>query len=144
MDYTAIFYQVTIANDVYTVFPKEWQQLNKMGLPTLFKENHVLNFNRSLYGLRDSPRNFFKHLQGKLKQCKFIQSSHDPCLFIGTKLICVVYADDYLFFSPSYSDIDQKNENIRQTGMTLNAEDDVVGSLGVHIYHEENGCVTLI
>ena len=100
VDYTAAFCKAPIANDVYMYLPKRGQQLNKMGLPTSFKENYIIKLNRSLYGIRDSPRNFFKHLEGKLEQCEFVQSPQDPYLFIGPKVIFVVYVDDCLLLFP--------------------------------------------
>lgn len=114
-----------------------------MGLKTPFKENHVLKLNRSLYGLRDSPRNFFEHLKGNLITCGYHQSENDPCLFFSDKVICVVYVDDCLFFSRSQNSIDASIEKIKETGMDLNVEDDVAGFLGVHIQHHENGHIEL-
>ena len=114
-----------------------------MWLLVSFKENNVLKLNQPLYGFRDSTRNFIKHLKGKLEKCDFVQGTPDPCLCIGPKVICVVYVDNCLFFYHSQSDTDQENENIRQTGMTLNIEDNIAGFLEVHKNYAENGCVTL-
>ena len=141
--YTAALRQAPIINDIYIALPKGLKHLKKIELPTSFKENHVIKLNWFLYGIRNSPRNFFKHLNTELEQCKFVQCPHHPCLFIGLKVICVVYVDYCLLFYPSHSNIDQPIDNIHQTGMTLNFEDDAAGFLGVNIDHAENGCVTL-
>ena len=106
-------------------------------------ENHVLKLKRSLYGQRDSPRNFFEHLKGNLIKCKFRQSESDPCLFFSDKVICVVYVDDCLFFSRQQVHIDRAIQDIKDTGMDLNVEDDVAGFLGVHLNHKDNGQVDL-
>jgi hypothetical protein len=43
----------------------------------------VLQLNRSLHGLCQSPRNFFQHLKSKLEAIGFeSQENIDPCLFI--------------------------------------------------------------
>ena len=45
-------------------------------------------------------RQWFLGLQLELKV--------DPCLFILEKVICLVYVDDTLFFSPNELDIDKE------------------------------------
>jgi hypothetical protein len=62
----------------------------------------------------------------------------DPCLFISDKVICVVYVDDCLFFSPCASDIDESIAAIKERGMDLEVEDSVEGFLGISIKRESN------
>ena len=69
VDYNDTFYQSPIFNDIYIDITKGCQQLKTMGIPNSFKENYVLKLNQTFYGLRDSPRNFFKYLEGKLEEC---------------------------------------------------------------------------
>lgn len=143
VDYTAAFVQADIDTDVYVDLPRGWRQLNKMGIVDPFKENHVLKLKKGLYGLGQSPRNFFLHLKKNLETCGFKQSKFDPCLFISDKVICLVYVDDCLFYSPHQADIDTIIEDIRGTGMDLHKEDDVAGFLGVLIEKNENGLISL-
>ena len=42
------------------------------------KRNHVLKLKRSMYGLRQSPSNFFRHLKKNLEIAGFVQSENDP------------------------------------------------------------------
>ena len=115
-----------------------------MGIKDPFKEDHVLKLNRSLYGLAQSPRNFFEHLKGNLVKAGFKQSENDPCLFIHENVIClVVYVDDCLFFSTEQTHIDVIVNKIKSFGMDLNVEDDVAGFLGVHIARNEDGTLSL-
>jgi hypothetical protein len=58
-----------------------------------------LNLNKTLYGLRQSPRAFWKYITVKLQECGLEQSKFDPCLFIGPDVICVVYVNDLIFWS---------------------------------------------
>jgi hypothetical protein len=60
----------------------------------------VLKLNQTLYGLRQSPRAFWLYLTEKLERCGLKQSQLDPCLFIGSCVICIVYVNDLLFWSP--------------------------------------------
>ena len=114
VDYTAAFCQVPMDHDVFVALPKGWQELNKMGLAEQFRPDHVLRLKRSLYGQRDAPRNFFKHLKGNLLKCKYKQSKFDPCLFISDSVICLVYVDDCLFFAKDQTSIDLSIKDIKE------------------------------
>jgi Reverse transcriptase (RNA-dependent DNA polymerase). len=59
VDYVSAFCQAPIEDDVYIDLPRGWQTLNELGIKENFKPGHVLKLNRGLYGLRQSPRNFF-------------------------------------------------------------------------------------
>ena len=90
VDYVSAFCQAPIHEDVYVELPRGWQTLNKIGIEEDFKKDHVLKLNQSLYGLRQSPRNFFMFLKGNLEKAGFRQSKMDPCLFISEKVVCCV------------------------------------------------------
>jgi hypothetical protein len=68
--------------------------------------NYVYNLNRSVYGFKQSPRNFFRYLSEQLVAQGLVPSKLDPCLFIGKSVIAVVYVDDVLFYSKSADMID--------------------------------------
>ena len=96
VDYTAAFVQAPMPEDevVYVEMPRGFKVPGK-----------VLILKRSLYGLKQSPRNFFLHLKGKLEAAGFKQHKGDPCFFSTYTVICLVYVDDCLFFSPSESHV---------------------------------------
>ena len=83
--------------------------------------------------MRQSPRNIFERLKENLIRVGFKQSGVDPFLFISEKVICLVYIDDTLFFSPNESDINVVVKKLRELNLDLNVEDDVAGFLGVLI-----------
>ena len=114
-----------------------------MNLSTQFKEDHVLKLNRSLYGLQNSPRNFFEHLKWKLFKVGFQQSKYDPCLFISGEVICLVYIGNCLFYLPQQSHIDSIITKIKLEGLDLRIEDDIACFLGVLLNKNENGSITL-
>jgi hypothetical protein len=127
VDYTAAFCQAPIDCDVYVEMPTGFQEPGK-----------VLKLNQSLYGLKQSPRNFFQHLKGNLETLGFIsQTDIDPCLFVGPKCIILVYVDDTLFFAREQRDIDEAIEGLRTLGMELEVEADVAGFLGVLVKRDE-------
>jgi hypothetical protein len=101
---------------------------------------------RSLYGLKQSPRNFFAHLKEKLEFIGFESIANvDPCLFISDNVNCLVYVDDTLFFSTKQEYIDQVIDRLQnEQEMDLEVEQDVAGSLGVHLDGDPlTGCIKL-
>jgi len=52
VDYTCAFLHAPITEDVYVRMPRGFEEDGK-----------VLKLQKSLYGLRQSPRNFFEHLK---------------------------------------------------------------------------------
>ena len=111
--------------------PQGFKQYDKHGRPK------VLKLKRALYGLRQSPRAFWLHLTEKLKRCGLKQSKLDPCLFIGAKVICIVYVDDLLFWSPKEEFIDDLGEKLRAEEIELEEEGDAAGFLGVQLRRDE-------
>ena len=98
-----------------------------------------------VHGLKQTSRNFYQHLKTKLETAGFTSVEDvDPCLFISDKVICWVYVDDCLFYSPKAEYIDEMITKLREDDMTLEVEDSVAGFLGVHIdRNNSTGEVTL-
>jgi hypothetical protein len=110
---------------VYVDMPIGFAQYGKNG------KKMCLNLNKTLYGLRQSPRAFWKYIMVKLKACGIEQSKFDPCLFIGPDVICVVYVDDLIFWSKDVPHINQVAMELPKLGVDLEQEDDAAGFLGV-------------
>jgi hypothetical protein len=99
-----------------------------------YQPGKVLKLKHSLYGLRQSPRNFFLYLKSKLEYIGFEANIDiDPCLFISDKVICLIYVDDTLFFSPKEEFINEVIDKLSKCDLDLEVEDSVAGFLGVHI-----------
>jgi hypothetical protein len=63
--------------------------------------------------------------------CGLEQSQFDPCLFVGTKVICVVYANDIIFLSKDTEDINSSVMQLRELGVDLEQENNTARFLGV-------------
>ena len=122
VDYTSAFLHIDIDQEVFIEMPRGYKDPGK-----------VLKLKKSLYGLKQSPRNFFLHLKSKLESLDFIQSSADPCLFIRSDMICLVYVDDCIFFSTDDSKFGDMLSQLRKADLTIEREDNVAGFLGVHL-----------
>ena len=97
------------------------------------KKGKVLKLKKTLYGLRQSPRAFWQYLTEKLEANGMKQSELDPCLFIGEKVICIVYVDDLLFWAKEDDDINTLAFGLRDLGVDLEEEHDAAGFLGVSL-----------
>ncbi len=106
----------------------------------------VLRLNKSLYGMRESPRNFYEFLKAKLEKCGMVcQQELDPCLFISDKVICLVYCDDTLLFARKQKHIHELIAKLKDLDMQLEIESDVARFLGVDIQrHPEDGSIHLV
>jgi hypothetical protein len=74
---------------------------------------------------------FWKYITQKPETCGLEQSKFDPCLFVGEKVICVVYVDDLIFWSKDTVAINDSAMQLRKLGVDLEQEDDAAGFLGV-------------
>jgi hypothetical protein len=102
-------------------------------IDTFAKPGKVLKLKKSLYELKQSPRNHFLNLKGKLEDLGFVASKPDTCLFVSDKVIGPVYVDDTLLYAHDMQDIDDIISGTRKRGMDLEEESDVPGFLGVSI-----------
>ena len=92
-DTTAAFLHAKLEENekVFVNMPKVFEQYEKRGNP------RVLRLKKNLYGIRQSPRVFCKYLPYKLIAIGILQYNIYTCLFIGDKVICIVYVDDLIF-----------------------------------------------
>jgi hypothetical protein len=129
-DVTAAFLHADLGKDeeVYVEMPRGFKQDGK-----------VLKLKKTLYGLRQSPRAFWKYLVEKMDACDMKQSSLDPCLFVGERVIAISWVDDILFWSKDEEHIHELAMKLREAGVDLEQEDDAAGFLGVRIEKNEAG-----
>jgi hypothetical protein len=75
------------------------------GVPV--RDGYVLRVLRSLYGLKQSARDWNRLCRDHLLQSGFTQSLADPCLFVCPKksLMLLVYVDDIVAASPSRQNV---------------------------------------
>ena len=128
-DVTAAFLHADLGEEeeVYVRMP--------MGFRTPGK---VLKLRKTLYGLRQSPRAFWKYMVEKMELCGMEQSKFDPCLFVGDRVICICYVDDLLFWSRDDKYITELAMQLRELGVDLEQEDDAAGFLGVRLERNED------
>ena len=123
-DVTAAFLHADLeeGEEVYVRMPQGFRKSGK-----------VLKLKKTLYGLRQSPRAFWKFMVEKMQICGMTQSEFDPCLFIGKTVTCIMYVDDLLFWARDESEIHKLAMQLREVGVDLEQEDDAAGFLGVRL-----------
>lgn len=139
-DITAAFVHAPLepGEEIYVKQPKGHERPGENG------KELVLKLNRSVYGLRQSPRNFFQYLKGHLDNNGLHQSQHDPCLFIGRSMIVVVYVDDVLMFSKDDSNFDKLITSLKNGGVAIRKEGTAEGFLGVDLVREDTATGPMI
>ena len=73
--------------------PKGFYQYDKRG------NRRVLRLKKTTYGLCQIPISFWEYLTQKLIAIGMLKSNLDPFIFIGAKVICIVYVDDLMFWA---------------------------------------------
>ena len=104
LDFETAFLQSDLSEDIYVALPEGADQYDADGNKLCMK------LHKSLYGLKQSPRNWCSKLHKWLKNYGFKQSKADPCLFKYNKgnVQCFLgtYVDDLPFASnnPEWND----------------------------------------
>ena len=75
------------------------------------KKDVVCKLNKSLYGLKQSPRAWFTRFSTTMKQLGYVQSQADHTLFVkksidGKRAILIVYVDDMVITGDDNNEID--------------------------------------
>lgn len=95
MDVFTAFLQSPVDEEIYVEQPHGYEQYGASGKPLVCK---IL---KSLYGLRQAPRNWHKVIDDWLRQYGLKPSGADPCVYVvilsnGDILVVVLYVDDLL------------------------------------------------
>ena len=101
-------------------------------------DNCVLRLSTSVYGLKQASRHFFHYLKERLRRQGLEPSACNPCLFLSSKIIAVVYVDDLLIWSIDESLLGTFITNLQNDDLQLRREDTAEGFLGVDIARDGN------
>ena len=95
LDFDTAFLNADVKEDIYLSMPPGYEVASNGG------EQLVLKLNRSLYGLKQSPRNWNLTINDVLLGFGLERSKADPCVYVkqvagGGVLIVVLYVDDVI------------------------------------------------
>ena len=88
MDVVTAFLNGNLEEDIYMQQPDGYVKEGS--------EHLVCKLNKSLYGLKQSPRCWNKAFAEFMKSSKFKQSEADPCIYVRDTSIVAVYVDDLI------------------------------------------------
>ncbi len=125
-DITAAFVHARVPDkeNIYVHQPHGFKQGNS---------NDVLCLKQTLYGLKQAPRYFFKYSTERLIRQGHTPSEHDPCLFMSSTLIVIIYVDDILIDGKCNDEINNLIAWMKSEDVALHQEGTVEGYLGVDI-----------
>ncbi|KAI1000192.1 hypothetical protein K3495_g8007 [Podosphaera aphanis] len=116
-----------------------------MELPEGYKiDNHVARFNRCIYGLKQSPREWYFRLIEYIKPLGFISSEFDPCVLLHSSgnLIAAIYVDDIVLFGEQGA-LMEDTVNLLKSEFKVNDMGTLHWLLGIQIGYIKNGSITL-
>ncbi|CAI7731683.1 unnamed protein product [Closterium sp. NIES-54] len=103
--------------------------------------NQVCQLEKSLYGIKQTPRLWQQHLHARLIRIGFLQLPHDQGMYRPTKgtdyILLIVYVDD-LFYIGSTDAITTWFEGELQRDLTLTIATTVIQYLGLNIQDGDN------
>ena len=102
------------------------------GHPDKHYKNNVWVSKSSIYGLRDSPRNWNKCLHRVLVKYGLKSFELEPCLYKGNDLWVLIYVDDILYLSTSSTALDEFETYIKK-GFNLKLTTDVTKYIGYEV-----------
>ena len=105
MDVVTAFVQSPVDEDVYVRQPKGYERRGRHG------QRLVCKLKKSLYGLRQAPRNWWVVINDWLIEYGLVPSGADPCVYVMFRdddiLVIILYVDDLILAGSSRKLIDQ-------------------------------------
>lgn len=130
MDVKSAFLYGDIHEDVYIKIPQGIERYN----------NKVLKLNKSLYGLKKSPRNWNDKFDSFMAKQSFVRSKSDYCLYYkeGKRFYVLVYVDDIMIFGENEEWIEKFKQALEADFRMTELGKDNLKYLGIHINRKED------
>ena len=113
MDVKAAYLNAPIDCDIYVEQPKGYEKVGKDG------EKLVCKLNKSLYGLKQSGRNWNETIHDYLSKEGFVQSLADPCVYrkfvdgdASNCIILVIWVDDLIISASNNKLLDDVKKSL--------------------------------
>jgi hypothetical protein len=103
---------------------------------------HYIKLMKTLYGVKQAARAWYKHLTPGLTPMGFRPSPIDPCLWICDNCIIVLYVDDCLLFAPDDATIDTIVNTLSQT-FCIGSQGSIQDFLGLRLTTDSDGALHL-
>ena len=135
MDVKGAYLNAPIDKDIYVQQPPGFVQTNNQNEPL------TCHLKRSLYGLKQSGRNWHITLTDYLRSVDFICNDIDPCMYTrkeGNKTTIILFwVDDIIIAGPSTADID-KVKQLLENRFRMDDRGTLNWFLGIDFEHKDN------
>jgi hypothetical protein len=110
LDVKTVFLDGDLEEDIYMTQADRFKVVGK--------ENWVSKLNRSLYGLKQSPRQWYKRFDRFMIRQKYTRSQFDHCVYFlklqdGTFIYLLLYVDDMLIACKSIVEIERLKTQLK-------------------------------
>ena len=98
------FFHSNLEDDIYMVYPEGFVQPRK--------EHLVCKLKKSLYGLKQSPRQWYKRFDSYMLQIGYMRCEYDCCVYVksiddGSFIFLLLYVDDMLIAAKNMVDVNK-------------------------------------
>ena len=108
VDYVQEFPKTPLQENIYIRIP------SRFFFKDSYKKEHVLKLNINVYGLKQAAFNWNELLTSGILTIVLHQSKSDPCLFLNSQIICVIYVYDTIVFSNNNSTIEKEHQSTQR------------------------------
>lgn len=112
MDVKTAFLNSVLENDIFIEVPKGIEGYNEL------KSKYICKLQKALYGLRVSPKRWYKCFKETMLELKFSIYPFQTCIFYWTKgkysVIAAMYVDDLLIIGNNSSEINNLKFKLSQ------------------------------
>lgn len=133
LDVKTAFLHGELEEDIYMDQPE--------GFTVPGKEKYVCKLKRSLYGLKQSPRQWNKRFDSFMLSHSFKRSKYDSCVYIkhvnGSPIYLLIYVDDMLIAAKSKNEIN-KLKKLLSSGFDMKDLGSAKKILGMEISRDRN------
>lgn len=134
LDVKISFLHRELEEDIYMTQPDGFQDPEK--------EDYVCKLKKSLYGLKQSPRQWYKRFDGFMIKIVYNRSPYDCCVYHsklknGSYIYLVLYVDDMLIAAENKSDI-QRLKGLLSAKFEMKDLGAAKKILGMEIYRDRN------
>ena len=141
LDYNTAFLNADVTEEVYVKMAPGYEEFDENGVPM------VMRLLKSLYGLRQSPTNWWNTIDEHLVEIGFKSLKSDPCVYTysegGDIIILTLYVDDVLLLGKDLTVLRRiKQKLMSRFSMTDMGDVSLVLGMGV-TRDREKGTVTI-
>ena len=131
MDVQSAYLNAPIDHTIYVEQPLGFSKTGDNG------EKLYLKLNKSLYGLKQSGRNWNMHINKFLISLGFTQSLTDNCVYVKGNIILIIWVDDIIIAAPNLNEINKiksaLSEKFRMKDLGL-----MKYFLGIEFHYQKN------